>query len=90
MSEMVRRAALLNAKANSIIRALIDENNFATFADTDDIHWVADDTALENARKYLAEFKANLGAPKDVEHVAEHRESHPAHESVEHVEALPS
>lgn len=91
MAEMVRRAALLNAKANSIIRALIDESNFGIqdLGDgTGQVLWLADDTALENARAYLKEFRS--GSAEQVEHVAKHGESHPAHDSVKHAEALPS
>ena len=54
MVEMVRRAAALNATANKIIKDLINESNFAV--KDEDILWVADDAALEAARKYLKEF----------------------------------
>jgi hypothetical protein len=69
MQEMVRRAAVLNARANSIIRALIDESNFALRSEgllgkqaeeNDEILWIADDTVLENARAYLKEFSSGM------------------------------
>jgi hypothetical protein len=83
----------LNAKANSIIRALIDESNFACHETVEGtpgiIEWVADDTALVNAREYLKEFRTSV-SPEEVEHVGEHSDGHSTNESVEHPEALPS
>lgn len=59
--QMMRRAAVLNAQANKIIVALIDESNFAV-NEAGVIEWVADDTALNNARAYLKSFENPEGS----------------------------
>ena len=61
MLEIVRRAAALNAMANKIITDLTNESNFACHETVEGtpgiIEWIADDTALEAAKKYLKEFE---------------------------------
>ena len=98
MQEMVRRAALLNAKANTLIRALIDESNFAIHEEPDggnpvSIEWVADDTVINNARAYLKEFATSGMRTRSLEHVQQPSEpsnGSPTENSVNDINVLAS
>lgn len=61
--DMLKEAAKLNVHSSNIIRELIKEENFAVRGEVGEVLWVADDTAIENAKKYLktmSETRASL------------------------------
>jgi len=65
--DMVKRASRLTAQANNIIRELSKESNFAVHETVEGtpgvIEWIADDAALNEARRYLKSFNEAVSLP---------------------------